>query len=72
MIEKREALYSPDLACRDGSLFSFCFSISTARLEMAAIRGLFAYMIRMDAVDVIFNPAANVKIKRPEGRVLFG
>jgi site-specific recombinase XerC len=39
-------------------------SVSTVRLEMAAVRGLFAYMIRMGAIDVMFNPAANVKIKK--------
>lgn len=39
-------------------------SVSTVRLEMAAVRGLFAYMISMGAVDVMFNPAANVKVRR--------
>jgi site-specific recombinase XerD len=37
-------------------------SVSTVRLEMAAVRGLFAFMISMGAVDVMFNPAKNVKV----------
>ena len=39
-------------------------SVSTVCLEMAAVRGLFAYMMRMGAVDVMFNPAANVKVRQ--------
>jgi site-specific recombinase XerD len=39
-------------------------SVSTVRLEMAAVRGLFAYMISMGAVDVMFNPAKNVQVKK--------
>jgi site-specific recombinase XerD len=39
-------------------------SVSTVRLEMAAVRGLFAYMIQMGAVDVMFNPAANVRVPK--------
>jgi site-specific recombinase XerD len=39
-------------------------SVSTVRLEMAAVRGLFAYMISMGAVDVMFNPAKNVQVNK--------
>ena len=47
-------------------------SVSTVRLEMSAVRGLFQFMIRMGAVDVMFNPAANVRIKKPQDRVRLG
>jgi site-specific recombinase XerC len=39
-------------------------NVSTVRLETAAIRGFFAYMIQMGAVDVMFNPARNVKVRQ--------
>jgi hypothetical protein len=39
-------------------------SVSTVRLEISAVRGLFAYMMRIGAVDVMFNPARNVKVRR--------
>jgi site-specific recombinase XerD len=45
-------------------------SVSTVRLEMAAVRGLFAFMISMGAVDMMFNPAANVKVTKPKDRIL--
>jgi site-specific recombinase XerD len=43
-------------------------SVATVRLEMAAIRGLFAYMIAMGAYDVMLNPAKNVKVRKNESR----
>ena len=44
-------------------------SVATVRLEMAAVRGLFAYMIQMGAVDVMFNPAKNVKVKKSKSQI---
>ena len=41
-------------------------SVSTVRLEMAAIRGLFEYMIAMGAYDVMLNPAMNIRVKKPK------
>ena len=38
-------------------------SVSTVRLEMSAIRGLFQFALDMGASDVLFNPAKNVKVK---------
>ena len=43
-------------------------SVSTVRLEMSAIRGLFQFALEMGAVDVMFNPAKNVKLKSSEKR----
>jgi hypothetical protein len=40
-------------------------SVSTVRLQMSAVRGLFDFMIAMNAFDVIINPARNVKVKKP-------
>jgi len=37
-------------------------AVSTVRLEMAAIRGLFDFMIAMGAYDLMLNPAKNVKV----------
>ena len=45
-------------------------SVSTVRLEMAAIRGLFDFMIAMGAYDVMLNPAAKVKVTKPKDRIL--
>jgi site-specific recombinase XerD len=39
--------------------------VSTVRLEMAAIRGSFDFMIAMGAFDVMINPARNVKVGKP-------
>jgi site-specific recombinase XerD len=36
-------------------------SVSTVRLEMSAIRGLFQFALDMGAFDVMVNPAKNVK-----------
>jgi site-specific recombinase XerC len=33
------------------------------RLELSAIRGLFQFMLDMNAPDVMFNPAKGVKVK---------
>jgi len=41
-------------------------AVSTVRLEMAAIRGLFDFMISMGAYDVMLNPAKNVKVNAPK------
>lgn len=38
-------------------------SVSTVRLELSAIRGLFQFMLDMNATDVMFNPAKGVKVK---------
>jgi hypothetical protein len=40
--------------------------VSTVRLEMAAIRGLFDFMLAMGAFDVLINPARNVKVTAPK------
>ena len=37
--------------------------VSTVRLEMSAIRGLFQFALDMNAPDVMVNPAKNVKVK---------
>jgi site-specific recombinase XerC len=39
-------------------------AVSTVRLELSAIRALWDFMEKMDATDVLFNPAANIKIPR--------
>lgn len=39
-------------------------SVSTVRLEMSAIRGLFQFALDMGAADVMFNPAKNVKVPK--------
>ena len=39
-------------------------SVSTVRLELSAIRGLFQFMLDMGAPDVMFNPARNVKVRQ--------
>ena len=41
-----------------------CASVATVRLELSAIRGLFQFMADMGAVDVMFNPAKGVKVKK--------
>ncbi len=38
-------------------------SLATVRLEMSAVRGLFQFMLDMNAPDVMFNPAKGVKVK---------
>jgi site-specific recombinase XerC len=38
-------------------------SVATVRLEMSAVRGLFQFMMDMNAPDVMFNPAKGVKMK---------
>lgn len=38
-------------------------SVATVRLELSAIRGLFQFALDMGAVDVMLNPAKNVKMK---------
>jgi site-specific recombinase XerD len=43
-------------------------SVATVRLELSAIRGLFQFMLDMNAPDVMFNPAKNVKVQKPKGR----
>ena len=45
-------------------------SVSTVRLEMAAIRGLFDFMIKVGAYDVVLNPAKNVNVRKPKSRAL--
>jgi site-specific recombinase XerC len=35
--------------------------------QLSAIRGLFQFMLDMNASDVMFNPAKNVKLKKPKG-----
>jgi site-specific recombinase XerC len=40
-------------------------SIATVRLELSAVRGLFQFMLDMGAADVLFNPAKNVKVRKP-------
>lgn len=47
-------------------------SVATVRLELSAIRGLFQFMLDMEAADVMFNPAKGVKLRQsksgsPEG-----
>jgi len=37
-------------------------SVATVRLELSAIRGLFQFMLDMGALDLMFNPAKNVKV----------
>lgn len=37
-------------------------SVSTVRLEMSAVRGLFQFASDMGASDVMFNPAKNVRV----------
>ena len=39
-------------------------SVATVRLELSAIRGLFQFMLDMNAPDVMFNPAKGVKVSR--------
>src|SRR5215469_3120571 len=39
-------------------------AVSTVRLELSAIRALFDFMEKCDAPDVLYNPAANVKIPK--------
>ena len=39
-------------------------SVATVRLELSAIRGLFQFMLDMNAWDVMFNPAKNVKVQK--------
>jgi site-specific recombinase XerD len=39
-------------------------SVSTVRLEMSAIRGLFQFALDMGAADVMFNPAKGVKVRK--------
>ncbi len=39
-------------------------SVATLRLELSAIRGLFQFMMDMNAPDVFFNPARNVKVRQ--------
>jgi hypothetical protein len=34
---------------------------------MSAIRGLFQFMVDMNAPDVFFNAAKNVKVRKPKG-----
>lgn len=41
-------------------------SVATVRLEMSAIRGFFQFMLDMGAVDVMFNPAKNIKVRKPK------
>lgn len=41
-------------------------SVSTVRLEMSAIRGLFQFAMDMGAFDLMFNPAKNVKVRQPK------
>jgi site-specific recombinase XerD len=41
-------------------------SVATVRLELSAIRGLFQFALEMGAADVFFNPAKNVKVRKPE------
>ena len=38
-------------------------SIATVRLELSAVRGLFQFILDMNAPDVMFNPAKGVKVK---------
>jgi site-specific recombinase XerD len=39
-------------------------SVSTVRLEMSAVRGLFQFALDKGAFDVLFNPAKNVKVTK--------
>ena len=41
-------------------------SVATVRLELSAIRGLFQFAMDMNAWDVLFNPAKNVRVKKPK------
>ena len=41
-------------------------SVATVRLELSAIRGLFQFAMDMNASDVLFNPAKNVRVKKPK------
>jgi site-specific recombinase XerC len=43
-------------------------SVSTVRLELSAVRGLFQFMIEMGAADVMFNPAKGVTVKTSDRR----
>jgi site-specific recombinase XerC len=40
--------------------------IATVRLELSAIRSFWAFMERMEAFGVYFNPANGVQVKRAE------
>ena len=40
-------------------------SVATVRLELSAVRGLFQFAMAMNASDVMFNPAKNVRVKKP-------
>jgi site-specific recombinase XerC len=35
-------------------------------LELSAVRGLFQFALDMNASDVMFNPAKNVRVKKPK------
>jgi site-specific recombinase XerD len=39
-------------------------SVSTVRLELSAIRGLFQFAMDVGASDVMFNAARNVKVRQ--------
>jgi len=49
-------------------------SVATVRLELSAIRGLFQFALDMGAVDVMFNSAKNVKVRKPRNftKTVFG
>lgn len=40
-------------------------AVSTVRLELSAIRGLFQFMIDMNALGVFLNPARGVRVPKP-------
>jgi hypothetical protein len=44
-------------------------SVATVRLEMSAIRGLFQFMLDMNAPDVFFNPAKEVRVRDFKSRI---
>lgn len=41
-------------------------SVATVRLELSAIRGLFEFMLEMKGFGIFFNPAKNVRVKKPK------
>jgi len=41
-------------------------SVATVRLELSAVRGLFQFAMDMGASDVMFNPAKNMKVRKPK------